>query len=580
MYHYEMKRKKLLDQCRDVHQLIEEKLPNSVYKATLSDLQTDLEADGQMITVLGEFKRGKSTLLNSLIRTPLLPADVTPTTATINVIKHNEKEKIEIHMQNGEVVKKNVRHDVLRQFTFEGGNDLQSIHHIDIELPLHNLDQSVILVDTPGVGDLNEHRLDVTYSYIPRSSIILFVLDATTPIRKTEIDYLKDTVVKLKFGEVIFVANFIDRLDEEELEEAVEYMGSRLKKIMGNEPFKLFPLSSKEALSNPDDQSFHSLISYLNHQLNDGEAGQKKMDFFEARMTAIFNQLSEEINAIESIKAASLKDLEDAQQQLVNFKAQTSDHAQTLSEYISNRKGEIVAIVFKSVNTLKSEIQESVKESIFLFEGTNFQTFIEKKVPLSVKNRTKQWINQYTPQIDTLIKKLEIEILKGFSELFQKEMNALNLQHSTNRLEGINLQVKTKSGSSDTTITSGLITAGSGAILAIASGGILLPFISMAGFPMLNKLLHAKKLTQLKEEVNPLLEKEIHQVTERLKSAIHQYIDQEISHLEEKALNRFKEYVISYEQNLELESNRRSNETMSTLPTIKLKELILIKHSE
>lgn len=572
-----MKQLQLINRCDQLLALIKQKLPNSLYLRTLTDLLTDLKEDKQMVTVLGEFKRGKSTLLNALIGNSLLPSDVTPTTATINIIKHAEATNMDIIMQDGEVINSSLSRETLRKFTFEEGKDLQQIHHIEMDFPLLHLAENVILIDTPGVGDLNEHRLDVTYSYIPRSNIILFVFDATTPIRKTELDYLKDTVLKLKFGEVIFIANFIDRLDEEEWEETKDYMNSRLQKIMGDEPYTLFPLSSREALMNGEDTDFNTFTRYLLERLSDGQAAKAKMEFFIERVNSIFALVEEEIQAIEVLRKATKKELEHAHDQLVQFKVQTTDHHQTLGDYIDNRKEEIIALTFKSIEHLESDIKESIRETIFQFEGVKFQSFVEKTIPISIKNRTKQWVNQYSPQIDTLIKKLESEILKGFSALFQKEMNSLRLHHSSRRLEGINMTVRTKSGSSDTTVTSGLITAGAGAIMMIATGGLLLPFISMAGFPFINKLLAEKKLAKIKEEVTPLVEQEIQRVMNNLKDATRQYIDSEVHHLQEKALKRFKEYIISYEQHLELEISRRANEKVLEIPSIELQDFLLIQ---
>ncbi|KAB7671670.1 dynamin family protein [Bacillus sp. B1-b2] len=575
---YEQKRESLMNQCENLLGLLNNRLPNSLYQSTLIDLISDLQSDGQMITILGEFKRGKSTLLNALIRTALLPSDVTPTTATINVIKHTQNHsKMDIVMQDGKVISKELSNAGLRKFTFEEGEDIKQIHHIDIEMPLNHLSENIVLIDTPGVGDLNEHRLDVTYSYVPRSSIVIFVFDATTPIRKTELDYLKDTVLKLKFGEIIFVANFIDRLDEEEWEETKDYMDSRLRKIMGDEPFKLFPLSSRDALVNDKEPDFTNFTTYLLDQLNDGDASHAKLEFFSKRVKSIFKQVEEEIQAIEVIRNASVKELEDAQKQLETFSDKTSNYLETLADYIKNREEEIISLTFKSISHLETDLKETIRENIYIYEGAKFQSFVEKNIPLIIKNKSKLWINQYSPQIDILLKKLEQEIVKGFSALFQKEMNVLRLKHSSGQIEGINTSVKLNSGSADMAIKSGLITAGAGTIMAIVSGGLLLPFITMAGFPFINKLLAERKLEQLKDEVTPLVEKEINGVIENIRAATRTYIESEVNHLQEKALNRFKEYVVSYEQNLEYEISRRANKKMKEISSIELQDLLLIQ---
>jgi len=568
---------RLVKQCEALLSLINTKLPDAFYKNTLNNLLSDIKNDEHYITVLGEFKRGKSTLINALIKNPLLPSDVTPTTATINVIKHSHEKGMTIFMQNGDNIKCELSEETLQNYTFEKGEAFQDIHHIDLQLDLHHLNEKVVLVDTPGVGDLNEHRLDVTYSYIPRSNLVMFVFDATTPIRKTELDYLQDTVLKLKFGEIIFVANFIDRLDEEEMEETMDYMETRLKKVMKEESFTIFPISSREAMKNPHDPDFARLENYIQQQLVQGEASQEKLDFYKTRFLHILKMVEEDIENIEKIRKSSDEELANAYSQLKAFKKKQEQNKQTLRQYIEERKAEIIMLTSKSVDHFEKELLEDINESIQLYEGPKFKSFIEKTIPTLTKKRLKNWVNSYSPQIEKLISKLEQEMINGFNELFSQNIGSLRMNTSIHQLEGKGFNVNTKSGSSDTTVTSGAIAAGAGTIMVLLSGGILFPIITMAGFPFLNKVLAEKKLEKLKVEVIPHVEQEVEKVITKLKESTTQYIVDEIRHLEEKALIHYEEHVRAYERTLETEMQRRKKEQVSELPTIEMNDLLLIK---
>src|SRR5271165_4842815 len=55
------------------------------------------------VLVLGEFKRGKSTLINALLGEPILPANVTPTTAVLTVVKYGEERRAIVHYYAGSV---------------------------------------------------------------------------------------------------------------------------------------------------------------------------------------------------------------------------------------------------------------------------------------------------------------------------------------------------------------------------------------------------------------------------------------------------------------------------------------------
>jgi GTPase SAR1 family protein len=576
MFTQEIDKLELIKRSEALLRLLNEKLPSAFFRSRLEDFLTDLKQEEQIVTVLGEFKRGKSTLINALIKKQVLPSDVTPTTATINVIEHNIREAMTIFMENGDRFEHQNILETLKNYTYESGEDLLSVHHIGIQLDLSHLDEKIVLVDTPGVGDLNEHRLDVTYSYIPRSHVVIFVFDASTPIRKSELDYLKDSVLNSHFGEIIFVANFIDRLDDEELEETLEYMAARLKKVLNGEPLNLFPISSRQALEDPHNTEFEALLTHIKKQLNDGKGEQVKLTFYQNRFEQLYKLFEEEIKSVEKLREASEEELEAAFSRLEIFKNDQQVNKQNLTHYFEERQTEIIELTFKSIQHFENELIEEIRESIHLFDGPKFQSFIEKNIPILIKRRLKNWVDGYTPYIDSLINKLEKEAISGLNRLFDQTVGPLRTRESLNRLDNKGYSVNTRSESSDTSVKSGLIAAGAGAIMVLLSGGLLMPLISMAGLPFLNRFLGQKKLDELKQEVMPHVEQEINQLITKLQNATKQYIFDEISYLEKKALDRFDEIVRSTERKLETEAIRRKTEHVSDFPTIASKDLALI----
>ncbi|HPP87333.1 MAG TPA: dynamin family protein [bacterium] len=62
------------------------------------------ESDTFIITVVGEFNRGKSTLLNAILGVDIIPTSIRPTTATINIIHYAEKPSLRIFKKSGEIV--------------------------------------------------------------------------------------------------------------------------------------------------------------------------------------------------------------------------------------------------------------------------------------------------------------------------------------------------------------------------------------------------------------------------------------------------------------------------------------------
>ena len=76
----------------------------SVDGQVLKDLKDKLENDNFKVLVIGEFKNGKSTFINSLMGKKVLPAYSTPCTAVINEVVYGEEEKATLYFKKGVVI--------------------------------------------------------------------------------------------------------------------------------------------------------------------------------------------------------------------------------------------------------------------------------------------------------------------------------------------------------------------------------------------------------------------------------------------------------------------------------------------
>lgn len=567
---YEQKRAAQLEQVQRLEQFVAAHFPNASYRETLTQLMEDLQTNESFITVLGEFKRGKSTLLNALLQSELLPSDVTPTTAAIHVIRHSEDHYLEVHYtSSSEVERMQLEGTRLKEFTFDANRDLNEVHHIGVRLPMPKLLAHSVLIDTPGVGDLNEHRLDVTYKYIPRSELILFVLDATAPLRKSELTYLTDTVLKLKFGDVIFVGNFTDRLDEEELEETLEYMRKKLQKLIPEEKIVLLPISAKLGLEDPENPQLQELIQVINQNLKQGTGSEKKLQFFERRLQVLLDEARQDVDRVEQLRAASLAELELAKSQLNRFEQDKVHYEDGLKQYLQQRQTEISEMTQKSVDYLFRELSGRVRDTIELYEGPKLDSYVEKQVPYMVKSQVRAWVNQYLPKVDILLLKLQREVSRGLSKLCQQQLDVFPTRYSDS--EGLQIgdvEFSLSHQTMDPALKTGLLVGGAAVLVTLLSGGLLVPVLSMAGLPFLNKKMAEKKLEETKQAILPQVDDEIRRVTDELGQSMVQMIADEIAHMKKRALLQLEEYVRSYERSLETEIQQRQTTPHQGVPHI------------
>jgi ribosome biogenesis GTPase A len=248
-------------------------LANEVGAKSLSgridaDLVQKLDADRFHLVVVGEFNHGKTTFVNALLGAQVLPVGVTPTTAVIHHLEYADTPRAEVVTMGGE--RRGISFEEVRRFSVGadptadqnqglGPNDTR---YLEVGFPAALLRERIVLVDTPGVNDLSLQRADVTYSYIPKSDAVLFLLDAGQPLKESERVFLQDKLLGQSRNKIIFIVTKADIWDDGERTEALKYIRGELGKLMGEPP--LFAISAEAALEGRTEESrMPELIDHL-----------------------------------------------------------------------------------------------------------------------------------------------------------------------------------------------------------------------------------------------------------------------------------------------------------------------------
>jgi small GTP-binding protein len=210
------------------------------------DLVKKLEEDRFHLVVVGEFNHGKTTFVNALLGDNVLPTGVTPTTATIHHLRYGDERSAKVVMNDG--TEQAIDFDRVRSFVVGGEGHPENTKHIEVSFPAVLLQERIVLVDTPGVNDLSLQRADITYSYIPQSDAVLFLLDAGQILKESERVFLQDKIIGQARDKIVFVVTKWDILDEGEQKEALEYARTQLSKFVKGDPM-IFPVSAQKALA-------------------------------------------------------------------------------------------------------------------------------------------------------------------------------------------------------------------------------------------------------------------------------------------------------------------------------------------
>lgn len=220
----------------------------------IRELRGRLAEERFHLAVVGQFKRGKSTLINAFLGEPLLPVSVLPLTSIPTFLRPGSKRLLRIFFLNGKSeefadLSCAQAADLLDRYVTEERNpeNKLGVVRVEVEHPSSFLSQGLMLIDTPGIGSTFRHNTDATLRFLPQCDAAIFLVSADPPITEVEIEFLK--AVKGKVARLFFVLNKMDYLTVEERDRAAGFFKRVIEEQMetaGGEP--VFCISAKLGL--------------------------------------------------------------------------------------------------------------------------------------------------------------------------------------------------------------------------------------------------------------------------------------------------------------------------------------------
>ena len=221
----------------------------SVDQQVLSDLEA---ADRRLsdavfkLVVLGEYKRGKTTLINALLGEAVLPMAVVPLTSVVTEVQHGATPEARIEFLGGG--SRSVSLDELPAYVTEPGNPRNrlGVARAIVRYPARLLGEGVTIVDTPGIGSVFEHNSEVTYRFLEESDAVVIVLAADQPLSAEERTLLR--ALNEITDRVLFAVNRVDVLTPDEAEASLHFVRDTLATLEERPPELVYPLSARRAL--------------------------------------------------------------------------------------------------------------------------------------------------------------------------------------------------------------------------------------------------------------------------------------------------------------------------------------------
>lgn len=271
------------------------------------NLRRKLQEKDMTVAVIGQFKRGKSAVANSILGDRILPVGIVPITSAVTKVAYGEK-KAEVCFENGRV--EEVAFEDLHIYISEqeNKNNELEIKEVILHSPSEFLSEGLTFVDTPGVGSFHKNNTEVAYDHMKESDAVIFLLSVDSPINQIEIDFLKNA--REFAARFYFAVNKVDTVSPEELNTYLEYCEMVLSQLMGEKDINIFPVSAKtgegmEGLKNaiisdlrvnPKKIMEDSTSKKLYDLINDGIS---QLNFYWKAMNMEYKELDARFNQIE-----------------------------------------------------------------------------------------------------------------------------------------------------------------------------------------------------------------------------------------------------------------------------------------
>lgn len=510
------------------------------------------------ITIVGEFNRGKSTLVNAFLRADIIPTAIRETTATINVISYADTPSVMIIDSNGNRTPVNFSKQTLKEFTALSDFDSSTVDHIELNYPASLLEKNIVLVDTPGVNDINQQRAEITYGFMPLSNATIFLLDSQKPFTATEQNFVKEQILANNIPTLFFIINKLDYLDSSKHDAVFQDVKHKLTITLGTEPKYLNCISSGVALKGflENDHNKLEKSGFLEFEKSLVEflsSNQRTKTFLlKSRMNLawIITQYLTQIEIEISQNGKSLRELLIQKEALANSEAKIRSEFTHIVKYLDT---DLDAILNKIETSLLHKFKELQEVLILEIESLqhNLQEYGEKILPFKIKQNIKNWMEQNISAIEEFLTFSMANAGTAFEASFTQKPLLARINPTFDGFDGLEKQ-KISIGGNDKIEQAEHYAMSAGALfvggLAILTGGLSLTVI----MPSIIGLSVGKNL------ISPFFTKKI---IEDQKSELKLALSSALHDTQSHVLNELKSYLNSYYASLKEQLHKEFDST-------------------
>lgn len=256
------------------------------FSSPYTDLFARLAEDRFNVVVAGRFNRGKSSLMNALLKRERLPVGIVPVTSAITTVAYGSDEEVYIEYQ-GRRIPERVALDRLSDYVSQQGNpgNARGVTMARVFMPVDVLRRGFYFVDTPGLGSSIIENTETTRAFLPEADAIVLVTSYDSPLSNEEFAIIESAASS---GRKLFVVlNKHDTVSVTEREEVLLHVRSQLASLLPDSS-PIFSVSARLALHDPE----ASGVSRFEEELTRYLIGEKQRAFLQNMCSRIEEALA------------------------------------------------------------------------------------------------------------------------------------------------------------------------------------------------------------------------------------------------------------------------------------------------
>lgn len=213
----------------------------------LRDLFVRLAEDRFNLAIVGRFGRGKTSLMNALIGSDILPTGILPLTSAITSVFYGSMEKVIVRFEGSDAATEIQIEDIPKYVTqSENPGNVRRVKTVEIQIPAEILRRGIYFCDTPGLGSAISENTQTTETFLPEADALLIVTSYDSPLSVEELALLR---LAARYNRKVFVVlNKQDVVTESQREEGLNYVNGRIQETLGVLSQSAFSVSARDGI--------------------------------------------------------------------------------------------------------------------------------------------------------------------------------------------------------------------------------------------------------------------------------------------------------------------------------------------